>query len=176
MRVSLVFGPILRALLGDRGRRSPGGASLPVYGLVFIRIFPFLYAFHCKAHPRSARRHSPVVYGVWGCWPLFRSWRMCWRLSPNAGSVSSVFGSPSADRFSIIAGGIVLAVMIAPLIISVVYEILQTVPDELRHASLAVGATQWQTIRQVVIPRVIPGWWPRWYWPPHAPWARPWRC
>jgi len=68
-----------------------------------------------------------------------------------------IFAVRQPTGFSIIAGGIVLAVMIAPLIISVVYEILQTVPDELRHASLAVGATQWQTIRQVVIPRVIPG-------------------
>jgi phosphate transport system permease protein len=47
--------------------------------------------------------------------------------------------------------------MIAPLVISVVYEILATVPNDLRHASLAVGATKWQTIRRIVIPQVLPG-------------------
>ena len=100
----------------------------------------------------------PVVYGVWGLLavvpfvedvlaPLSKRWL----------SFIPFLAVRQPTGFSIIAGGIVLAVMIAPLIISVVYEILQTVPDELRHASLAVGATQWQTIRQVVIPRVIPG-------------------
>jgi phosphate transport system permease protein len=47
--------------------------------------------------------------------------------------------------------------MIAPLIISVMYEIFSTVPNDLRHASLAVGATQWQTIRNIVLPQVTPG-------------------
>ena len=55
------------------------------------------------------------------------------------------------------AGGIVLAVMIAPLIISVTFEVFSTVPNDLRHASLAVGATQWQTIRNIVLPQVTPG-------------------
>jgi phosphate transport system permease protein len=47
--------------------------------------------------------------------------------------------------------------MIAPFIISVLSEIFATVPADLRHASLAVGATRWQTIRRVVIPKVLPG-------------------
>ena len=47
--------------------------------------------------------------------------------------------------------------MIAPLIISIVYEVFATVPHDLRQASLAVGATQWQTIRNVVFPQVRPG-------------------
>jgi len=100
----------------------------------------------------------PVVYGVWGLIAIV----------PFVEDVLEPFFKQriyflpflavnQPTGFSIIAGGIVLAVMIAPLIISVVYEILMTVPNDLRHASLAVGATQWQTIRQVVIPRVIPG-------------------
>ncbi len=100
----------------------------------------------------------PVVYGVWGLLaivPLVED-----RLAPLARSGLSfipIFRVNQPTGFSILAGGIVLAVMIAPLIISVVFEILTTVPNDLRHASLAVGATQWQTIRQVVIPHVIPG-------------------
>jgi len=100
----------------------------------------------------------PVVYGVWGLLaivpfvedalaPFSKRWL----------NSIPIFKVAQPTGFSIIAGGIVLAVMIAPLIISVVYEILRTVPNDLRDASLAVGATQWQTIRQVVIPRVIPG-------------------
>ncbi len=100
----------------------------------------------------------PVVYGVWGLLtivpfvegalaPLSKRWL----------SFIPIFHINQPTGFSVLAGGIVLAVMTAPLIISVVFEILTTVPNDLRHASLAVGATQWQTIRRVVIPRVIPG-------------------
>jgi len=38
-----------------------------------------------------------------------------------------------------------------------VYEVFATVPNDLRQASLAVGATQWQTIRRIVLPQVAPG-------------------
>jgi phosphate transport system permease protein len=47
--------------------------------------------------------------------------------------------------------------MVSPLIISVVYEVFSTVPNDLRHASLAMGATKWQTIRNIVLPQVMPG-------------------
>jgi len=100
----------------------------------------------------------PVVYGVWGLVaivpfvdkvlaPLSERW---------LGSVS-IFRVNQPTGFGILAAGIVLAVMIAPLIISVMYEIFSTVPNDLRHASLAVGATQWQTIRSIVLPQVAPG-------------------
>ena len=100
----------------------------------------------------------PVVYGVWGLLaivpfvddvlaPLADRW---------LGSIS-IFAVTQPTGFGILAGGIVLAVMIAPLIISVTFEVLLTVPNDLRHASLAVGATQWQTIRTVILPQVLPG-------------------
>ena len=100
----------------------------------------------------------PVVYGVWGLLsivpfvddvlaPLSERW---------LGSFS-IFAVTQPTGFGILSGGIVLAVMISPLIISVIFEVLSTVPNDLRHASLAVGATQWQTIRTVVLPQVLPG-------------------
>jgi phosphate transport system permease protein len=100
----------------------------------------------------------PVVYGVWGLLAIVPFVEKV--LAPFAkrwlGSVS-IFSVNQPTGFSILSGGIVLAVMIAPLIISVVYEIFATVPNDLRHASLAVGATQWQTIRNIVLPQVTPG-------------------
>ena len=100
----------------------------------------------------------PVVYGVWGLLaivpfvddvlaPLADRW---------LGSVS-IFAVTQPTGFGILAGGIVLAVMIAPLIISVTFEVFLTVPNDLRHASLAVGATRWQSIRTVILPQVLPG-------------------
>jgi len=53
---------------------------------------------------------------------------------------------------SILAAGVVLAVMIAPFIISVSREVLLAVPKDLREAALALGATRWETTWDVVVP------------------------
>jgi phosphate transport system permease protein len=53
---------------------------------------------------------------------------------------------------SILAACVVLAVMIAPYIISVSREVLLAVPRDLREAALALGATRWETTWQVVVP------------------------
>ncbi len=100
----------------------------------------------------------PVVYGVWGLLAVVPFVENV--LAPFAhrwlgGIPFLAVNQPTG--FSILAGGIVLAVMVAPLVIAVVYEIFATVPDELRQASLAIGATRWQTIRRVVFPQVLPG-------------------
>jgi phosphate transport system permease protein len=51
-----------------------------------------------------------------------------------------------------LAGSIVLAIMALPTIISIAEDAIRNVPNNMREASLALGATQWQTIRSVVIP------------------------
>jgi phosphate transport system permease protein len=58
---------------------------------------------------------------------------------------------------SILAGSLTLAIMILPVIITASEEALVAVPQSFREASLALGATQWQTIWKVVLPNAIPG-------------------
>jgi phosphate transport system permease protein len=58
---------------------------------------------------------------------------------------------------SIIAGSLTLACLILPTIIVSSEEALRAVPQGLREASLALGATKWQTIRTNVLPYAIPG-------------------
>jgi len=58
---------------------------------------------------------------------------------------------------SILSGSLTLTLMVLPLIISATQEALLTVPQSLREASLALGATHWQTIRRVVLPAAFPG-------------------
>lgn len=53
---------------------------------------------------------------------------------------------------SLFSAGIVLAVMIVPFVVSVSREIVLSVPGDLREASLALGATKWETTWQVVVP------------------------
>ena len=58
---------------------------------------------------------------------------------------------------SLIAGQVTLALMVLPTIIRTTEESIKSVPGELRHGSLALGATKLQTIRRVVLPQAIPG-------------------
>lgn len=89
----------------------------------------------------------PVIYGVWGVLvvvPFVQE-----KLAPHFVEFSS--------GYSALAGGIVLAIMIMPLIVSILLEVLNTVPDGLREASLSVGATKWETIKYVVLKKSRPG-------------------
>jgi len=100
----------------------------------------------------------PVVYGVWGLLAIVPFVdKVLLPFSQRYLSSVPFFAVNQPTGFGILSAGIVLAVMIAPLIISIVYEVFATVPNDLRQASLAVGATQWQTIRNVVYPQVRAG-------------------
>jgi phosphate transport system permease protein len=88
-----------------------------------------------------------IVYGVWGILtivPLIKKY------------IAPLFGTFSTG-YSVLAGGIVLAIMIFPIIIHVCLEVFSSIPYELRDASLAVGATKWQTIKHVVVRKALPG-------------------
>ena len=56
-----------------------------------------------------------------------------------------------------LAGSIVLAIMALPTIITVTEDAMRNCPRSMREASLALGASQWQTIYKVVIPYSISG-------------------
>jgi len=89
----------------------------------------------------------PVIFGVWGVLfiiPLIQD-----HIAPHFVEFST--------GYSVLAGGIVLAVMIFPLIVSIVCEVLNTIPRDLKDASLALGATKWETIRKVSLRKAKPG-------------------
>jgi phosphate transport system permease protein len=58
---------------------------------------------------------------------------------------------------SLLAGSLTLAIMVLPYIISTSEESLKSVPYSFKEASLACGATKWQTIRKVILPTAMPG-------------------
>ncbi len=98
-----------------------------------------------------------VVYGVWGVIAIVPL------VEKASSSLTQFFGtvplltSDNPTGYSILAGGIVLAVMVSPFIIAVSFEILHTVPDGYRQASLAVGATHWETVKYAVLPKARSG-------------------
>ena len=58
---------------------------------------------------------------------------------------------------SIISGSLTLGIMCLPVIITSTRESLLAIPNHLREASLALGATKWETITKVVFPAALPG-------------------
>ena len=99
-----------------------------------------------------------VVYGIWGVLtivPLTRNF-----VAPTLQrwfGFFPLFRSDNPTGYSVLAGGIVLAVMVFPIIIAVTEEVIRSVPGGFREASLALGATRWQTIKHVVLRRGIAG-------------------
>jgi phosphate transport system permease protein len=67
------------------------------------------------------------------------------------------FFQGQAYGVSLLAGGCILAIMILPFIISISREMLLAVPTEQREASLALGATRWETTWNVVVPHAKTG-------------------
>lgn len=82
-----------------------------------------------------------VVYGFIG-------------LSVIVPAVRSVFGGTG---FGILAGTFVLFVMILPTVTTMTVDALKSVPRHYREASLALGATRWQTTYKVVLRAAVPG-------------------
>lgn len=98
-----------------------------------------------------------VVYGVWGLLvivPLVP--QLSASLQPWLGGIP-LFAVNNPTGYSVLSGGIVLGVMIAPIIISISIEVLRSVPEGVRQGSFALGATRWQTVKKVVLPRALPG-------------------
>lgn len=57
----------------------------------------------------------------------------------------------------LLAGAATLALLVLPMVITTTEEALRQIPQHQRNASLALGATRWQTIRRVVLPNAMPG-------------------
>ena len=89
----------------------------------------------------------PVIYGVWGVLTIVPYIQD--HLAPHFVDFSS--------GYCALAGGIVLAIMVFPLIISILLEVFDTIPKELKDASLSLGANQWETTKKVVLKKAIPG-------------------
>ncbi|MFC7045066.1 phosphate ABC transporter permease PstA [Halobacteriaceae archaeon GCM10025711] len=61
------------------------------------------------------------------------------------------------DYGTVIVGAATISLLILPIVIISSQEAIRSVPDSLRQASYGMGATRWQTIREVVLPNALPG-------------------
>jgi len=95
-----------------------------------------------------------VVYGLWGIFVLIPIIRdpvaPFFRDTLGLGN-TPLFSGPSYG-YSMLAAGVILAIMILPFISAVTREVLLAVPRSQRDAALALGATRWEMIRDAVLP------------------------
>ena len=68
-----------------------------------------------------------------------------------------VFVNKLGLGFTILGGSATLALLNLPILVRVTEESLRAVPRSYREASLALGATMWQTLRKVILPTALPG-------------------
>ncbi len=104
------------------------------------------------AHPRVRNVFKPiiellagipsVVYGFFG-------------LVVIVPLIQSIFNLPVGE--TALAGSIILAIMALPTIITIAEDSIRTTPRSMKEASLALGASRWQTIYKIVIPYSISG-------------------
>ncbi|MEI6854047.1 MAG: phosphate ABC transporter permease subunit PstC, partial [Bacteroidota bacterium] len=124
--------------------------SVPICLLAAIYLTQYAKSFYLKAIQPVIDILAgipSIIFGVWGILiivPFISKY-----LAP-------FFGIESAG-YSILAGALVLSVMIIPFILNILLEIFKSISKELPKASIALGATQWQTIKYVVLRKAFPG-------------------
>jgi phosphate transport system permease protein len=93
-----------------------------------------------------------VILGLWGIFVLAPWLRTVLEpaLQRTLGWLP-LFSGP-AYGLGLLAGGMILAVMLLPIISSISREVLRAVPDAQREAAYALGATRWEVIRSAVLP------------------------
>jgi len=90
-----------------------------------------------------------IVFGLFGLGFFIQ---FVGRQIDRAAGLDVVWGQPA-----LIWAALTLALLNLPVVIVTAEEALRTVPREMREASLALGATRWQTIRTVLLPQALPG-------------------
>ena len=100
-----------------------------------------------------------VVYGLWGILfivPLIRDYLGPWAQQTFGQSIP-LLARTNPSGYGLLAGGFVLAIMVFPIIVSVMEEVLHSIPQQMREALLSVGATQWEATKCVVLRRGLTG-------------------
>ncbi len=156
----LLFGSAWRPLAGEFGLFPfiMGTVWVTLTALVIAVPVSILTAIYLSefARPRVREFARPivdvlaglpsVVFGVWGILVVV----------PLVAAAAPLFGA-SSSGYSVLAAGIVLAIMIFPTIIHVALEVFASIPLSLREASLSLGATRWETSRHVILRKGAPG-------------------
>jgi phosphate transport system permease protein len=95
-----------------------------------------------------------VVYGLWGYVVLipFLAHYLFPFLAATLGRVIPIFDGPTGSGYGLLTAGIVLSMMIVPLIAATLRDAIVVQPAAVRESCMALGATKFETIWNVVLP------------------------
>lgn len=88
-----------------------------------------------------------VIFGVWGTLVIV----------PWVSKYIAPYFMEFNSGYTVLAAGIVVSVSILPILISLFIELFNNVSNDFREASMALGATKWQTVRRVLLRKTSPG-------------------
>jgi phosphate transport system permease protein len=93
-----------------------------------------------------------IIYGMLGLAVLVRIF-----VPFTSGAIFTTGVPPAENGRTVLSAGLTLGLLALPVVIISAQEALRAVPDSLRHAGLALGATRWQTVRSQILPVALPG-------------------
>ena len=153
------------------------GAGALIYGTLVSSFFALVLAtplgiaiglyLSMMAPPRVRATVGPLVEMlaavpsiIYGFWAIVVLVPFVLKLEPGLhGALGFIplFGHPATIGISVLAAGLVLTVMILPIISALSRDLFLTVPGELKDGAAALGATQWEIIRGIVLPSTASG-------------------
>ncbi len=143
-----------------------GTVAMTLLMVVFVAPFGVITALYLREYAKQGRVTSivrisvnnlagvpSIVYGVFGLG--FFAYTM-------GGTIDQLFypealPNPPFGKGGILWASLTLALLTVPVVIVATEEALAAVPRSMREGSLACGASKWQTIRYVVLPKALPG-------------------
>ena len=154
------------------------GAAVPLYGTAVTSVMAMIIAvplsiaialYLALFAPRSVRTVvgplvemlaaiPSVILGFFGL--IFLAPFVHTHIEPflyNTFGFLGIFGPPQTTGLSLFTAGLILTVMVVPIISSLSRDLFLTVPNELKEGAEALGATQWEVVRGVVLPSTFSG-------------------
>ena len=143
-----------------------GTVAMTLLMVIFVAPFGVITALYLREYAKQGRVTSivrisvnnlagvpSIVYGVFGLG--FFAYTM-------GGTIDQLFypenlPNPTFGKGGILWASLTLALLTVPVVIVATEEALAAVPRSMREGSLACGASKWQTIRHVVLPKALPG-------------------
>ncbi|WP_183030118.1 phosphate ABC transporter permease subunit PstC [Altericroceibacterium spongiae] len=109
------------------------------------------------ANPRWRKWLKPALEILAGVPTVVYGYFAALTVAPFVRDVALSIGISNASSESALAAGLVMGVMIIPFVSSMADDSIAAVPNAMRDGSLAMGATQSETIRKVLVPAALPG-------------------
>lgn len=125
----------------------PVGMGAAIYLVEFAK--PSRFNDFIQTNINNLAGVPSIIYGMLGLAILVHT------LEPFTSG--AIFGVSTPNGRTIISAGITLGLLTLPVVIISSQEALKAVPDSLRQAGLALGATKWQTVRSQILPVAMPG-------------------